>query len=761
MRSPPLWSTQRHLPRRAALVAAVSLLASVPLASQEPADRAALEAFRDSIATTSDSIGLLRLEQGMIEVAKVDRNNAVQHLRLGLLAMRLGELSSSRHQEDAAGEFEWVTQLQPEWPYGWYGLGMAEDRIGDSQISIVAGLQAMFGKDHLTRAANAFAKSVQVDPAFVEGLVELASTALRQRVNIKIDLAREALRQAAITSAGANPEVLLYRGRVEREVGDPDSALAAFESYLDRGGQPGIGLLEVARTQFVLGSLDGVGPYFEGAGQSDAATIAAYRGDLKPIADDSVLAGFDASPGPAYRVAFLKRFWGQRDVADLRHDGERLREHYRRLAYARRNFQLVSAKRHYDMVERYRSGSGDFDDRGVIYIRHGEPTERATYSAPRLEANESWRYARADGDLIFHFVAREDVQDFKLVESVFDVLGFSTTVALRGDPNGNGASFAAGQLLLSREHFSPLYSRLLGTGTASAGAQRYVTEERQLGQRSIAIGTRSDSYELNFPRQLKARARVVVVGRDSTQGLMQVTYAIPGSALTAISSSRGQVYPVRVRLSVVDDVGRPVAFLDTTRLFVSPDPVPTQEHLVGRVAVPVTPGRLFYRLSVQEGEESGVVLPRDSAFADDFSGTGFAVSDLVIGARSANLLWRPTAEDTVFFNPVGIYQQNSIMELYYEVYGLAPGAEYHTQLAVTKQGGGKVLGLFGGRKASISLSFDDQADGPVTRNRRSLGLERLSPGVYWINLTVTDPEGNKLRRRQGFEVRGEVVGGKQ
>ncbi|MGH7701757.1 MAG: GWxTD domain-containing protein, partial [Gemmatimonadales bacterium] len=754
-------STRLRPPRRAALLAALALLAPVPLASQEPADRIALLAFRDSIATNADSLGLLRLEQRMIEVAKGDRNNPVQHLRLGLLAMRLGELSGTKHYEDAAGEFEWVNQLQPAWPYGWYGLGLAEDRIGDSQISIVAGLQAMLGKDHLTRAANAFAKSVQVDPAFVEGLVELASTALRQRINIKIDLAREALRQAAITSAGANPEVLLYRGRVEREVGDPDSALAAFQSYLERGGQRGIGLLEVARTQFVLGSLDGAAAYFEGATQGDSATIVTYRGDLTPIADDSILAEFDASPSPAYRVAFLKRFWAKRDLADMRHDGERLREHYRRLAYARRNFQLVSANRHYDIVERYRSGSRDFDDRGVIYIRHGEPTERATYSAPRLEANESWRYARADGDLIFHFVAREDVQDYKLVESVLDVLGFSTTVALRGDPNGNGASFAAGQLLLSREHFSPLYSRLLGTGTASAGAQRYVTEERRLGQRSIAIGTRSDSYELNFPRELKARARVVVVGRDSTASLMQVTYAIPGSALTAVSSSRGEVYPVRVRLSVVDDVGGRVAFLDTTRLFVSHDPVPTQEHLVGRVSVPVTPGRLYYRLSVQESEESGVVLPRDSAFADDFSGASFAVSDLVIGARSSNLLWRATEADTVFFNPVGVYLQNSTMELYYEVYGLAPGAEYRTQLAVTKRGGGKVLGLFGGRKASISLSFDDQADGPVIRSRRSLGLERLSRGVYWIDLTVTDPEGTKLRRRQAFEVRGEVVGGKQ
>ena len=37
-----------------------------------------------------------------------------------------------------------------------------------------------------------------------------------------------------------------------------------------------------------------------------------------------------------------------------------------------------------------------------------------------------------DGELVFHFIAREDVQDFKLVESLFDVLGFEGATAIRG-----------------------------------------------------------------------------------------------------------------------------------------------------------------------------------------------------------------------------------------------------------------------------------------------------------------------------------------
>ncbi|HXG43793.1 MAG TPA: hypothetical protein VNJ71_03435, partial [Gemmatimonadales bacterium] len=204
--------------------------------AQSPEARRELETFRDSLGGTSDSFALLALERRTIERAKQDRNNAMLHLRLGFIALRLGDLGSRTRYDHAAGEFQWATEIQPDWPWAWYGLGIAEDKVGDSEISIVAGLQAMFGKDHLSRAAAAYARSVQVDPSFVRGLVDLANTALRQRINVKVDLAREALRQAAATSAGANPEVLLYRGRVEREVGDIDSAVVAFRGYLDRGG---------------------------------------------------------------------------------------------------------------------------------------------------------------------------------------------------------------------------------------------------------------------------------------------------------------------------------------------------------------------------------------------------------------------------------------------------------------------------------------------------------------------------------------------
>jgi GWxTD domain-containing protein len=459
---------------------------------------------------------------------------------------------------------------------------------------------------------------------------------------------------------------------------------------------------------------------------------------------------FDKQHGPR-RAAYLQAFWSQRDRIELRGEGERLREHYRRLFYSRKNFQLTANNRHYDIVERYRSGSRDFDDRGVIYIRHGEPSSRATYAAPGLEPNESWRYSRPDGDLIFHFIAREDVQDFKLVESLFDVLGFSNAVKLQDQTNGASDNAMAEQLMLSREQLSPIYRRLQSAGRGSTG--RYQSQERRVGQESIALGTTSDSYELRFPGELKARSEVLGVGRDSSGHQVQIAYAISGSSLEPVTVTRGFLYSIRLRFVATDRNGQVVSALDTTRHFVAPERVPPGEHLVGRVSATVPAGSLEYRLALQQGDDAGVTLPRDTVRVGAVHSSALSLSDLVLGARRVNLTWKRTPDDTVVFNPLRTYMRNEEMELYYEIEGLRP-APYTVELEVRKKGGGGGLfrKIFGGGGAAIRLKFQQQATTPTVSTHRRLKLDRLKPGQYVLALMVVDADGRKDQRFREFQV---------
>src|SRR5438874_474449 len=448
---------------------ALSIPAAKGLSAQLPAERAAIEALRDSLAHVTDSLSLKRLEAATIQVAKQHRDDPLVHVRLGFIAHRLGEIANTKsHYDDAAGEFEWAAELRPGWPYPWYGLGLAELAQGEHAVIAIENLRQQLGKDYLSKAARALARTYYYAQRPTEGW--------------------------RIYFAGAR----------------------------------------LARSPEAL---------------------ALYRADLSVVAHHDELAPFDGFTSPAPRAAWLERFWLQRDVAEARDPGERLGEHYRRWFYAWHNFRLVSRHRHYDITERYRTDQLDFDDRGVIYLRHGPPDKRATYPRvlDRLEPNETWLYRRPDGDLIFHFVAREDVQDYKLVESLADALytGFRGALALTGR---RGLDPLTSDLFASRADISPLYARLGNTlGTANAAGA--LAAERSLGQRSIAVGTTTDTYRRAFATPLEVLASDFVVGARGQAGQeLHVVFAIPGHRLTPAADSTRVLYPIAFRLVVSDSL---------------------------------------------------------------------------------------------------------------------------------------------------------------------------------------------------------------
>lgn len=732
-------------------IALAVVLAAIPFrraAAQSAAQRAEIATFRDSLAAVKDTFALKELEKRLINVAKTRREDAMLHLRLGFLSLRMGDLGGHGHYDDAGSEFEWASRDQPTWPIPWLGLGLAELGVGDSQVSVVQGMQTMLGKDALTRSANAFAKSAEVDPAFSDGLVELVNTALKQRINARLDVALAAMRRASRTSISQQPEILLARGRIEREVGSADSSLAALEALLAKDRNSGVTLIEIARTRFLLGRPDATEAWYRGLGTVDAAAVALYRADLVALMPDSTMKAFDAAKGDA-RVALVRHFWEVRDRDELHSPGDRLREHYRRLDYVRRNYRLVSQNRQFDIVERYRSGQTDYDDRGIIYLRHGPPEERASFNAPGIEPNESWRYKRAEGDLIFHFVARQDVQDYRLVESLFDVLGFASSVAMR---SGDSLSVSANAdaLLRSREGMNPIYSRLIGAGRG--GTSALTTEERSIGRRSIALGTHSDSWPLRFGTPLAARLDVLAAGSDSAGPQLQVAYAIPGSGLTPIPLQQGVAYVVRLRATVMALDGSTVAVLDTTRRFSSRNPVPPREHLLGRIALRVPPGVFTVRMAV-ESDLAGLVTLRDTVRVASPLGPELGLSDLALGARSVNLPWRTAHGDTAWVNPLRSFKRTEPLQLYFEVTGLAPGAPYRVEMVVRKPKGGSIFSkLFGGSGAALKIGMDRTQSPTGDGVSQEVSLEKLKPGNYAFEVTVSTSSGGKTTRRREFVV---------
>ncbi len=738
--------------------------------AQSPADRATLESLRDSLGLVADSTALHGLEAATIQIAKERRDDPLLHLRLGFIGYRMGEVTKIKsHYDDAAGEFEWAAELRPDWPYPWYGLGLAELAIGEHSSIALENIRQMLGKDYLSKAAKAFARAAEADPAFASAVVDLANTALTQRIRPRLEVALAAVRLAAAGPAGRNAEVQLVRGRVEREAGEADSALVAFGAYLSVGGDSGVGLLELARTMYhARRPAQGWAAYFAGAhAATSAQALTMYRLDLSWIADSAELAAFDGLRDPEARQRWLEQFWTRRDVVAARDVGERLAEHYRRWLYARHNFRLVSRHRHYDITEVYRTTQAEFDDRGVIYLRHGEPDKRARFQCqapvdPNGEGcapNESWLYRRGgdDGDLIFHFAARDDVQDFKLVESLADVLGFRRAVRATSVTDQEIAA-----LYQTRDQFGPLYSRV-AQSLRSPGTE--LSRDRQQGHRNIRLGTTSDSYTQRFDERLDVVASEFVVG-DSGGQRLHLVFAIPGERLDpqpadggigGNGGAGGVQYPLQFRVLVSDSADQVVASVDTVRVFAAHQTLRSPAYLTGRLSVPVPAGEYFYRLLVKSVDGRAGDLVAHPLHVERLDPQRFAVSDVVVGREGSGLVWFSPAGDTVRLNPLQRFPSGSGVNLYYEVYGLASGAPYHTVVRLEREGGRSLFGaigrLFGGGRSPVLLEFDAPASGPVTRVQRGIELRDVSKGTYRLTVVISDPaSGVRVTRAQRFQV---------
>lgn len=719
------------------------------LAAQELEQRRSLDRLRDSLALSIDTTALLALEQEVISVARLERDDPMHHLRLGLIAMRLAELRpSAPHLDHAVGEFTWAAELRPEWPWPWYGIGIAESRGRDRAGGFGGGLWTLVGQDRDRLSGEAFARAVSADPTFVRGLVEFARVALEQRIDAPIEPALRALRIATATPLGWDSELLLERGRLERRSGHTDSAIVVLTRAARLAMQTAVPRLELARTLALAEPIVGdagqqnrdaiMRQYLEAATSAEPAVVGTIRRQLEPIAYRWELAAFDSLETSA-RSEWLANFWLRRDAIDLREPGSRLAEHFRRWEVATREFRLPPFRRRYRLwTETYRSGDAEFDDRGIVYIRHGEPTLRIEWPRGRGQlrvdplqrnyGNESWRYDRPDGTLTLHFVARDDPSDFKLVDNPMEL-----DVAI--------------DQLERHAHEIPGLDRMIRAGEATAVWVE--ADVRRSVRRAMDIATRTDSWQRGYDEILAGRAQWLAAGVRSGRPLVHIVYTLDADALRQAAPGQVGDVPVRVRASFFDVEGVPVARLDTVQRVAVPRP--GVELVAVRAEVPVSPGPLRLRFGVELDEAHGTVYPIDSLVAPRPDARTPELTALLVGTAGRSLPWSVTPGDTAWIDAAGVYSPHDTLSVYAEAYGLPVGEAITVRTSVTRQRSG-LSRLLGGTARAVELTERLVVSEPTFRFRRELALGGLAAGGYALEFRL-EAGGKVIERRRGIVVR--------
>jgi GWxTD domain-containing protein len=753
--------------RHGLLAFACALTPLGPALAQQPEERVSLDSIHAAYETQSDTAALIRHERERIAIARADRDNVMLHMELGYLAYRLAEITQSHQRyNDAASEFQWASDLRPQWPYTWYWLGLSELGSGESQVIVLENIRELLGLDYLANAAHAFARAIQADSTFSSGIVELATTAMRRRFAPRLVAVQVVLRQVVGGPAGRMSEVQRMLGLIELRLDAPDSALKAFHAYLALGGDSGVGGVEVARAHALLGHADSSRLWYYRAvtrALSDSARRD-VRHDLRWIATPAELADFDAR-APDSVAAFLRTFWNRRDAADARRPGERLAEQFRRYQHATEQFALASRHRNLDAAFAFGDTTQtDFDDRGVAYLRHGEPAQRAQFAAPGYDANESWLYHRnlPEGDLILHFAAVNDVSDFRLMESLRAVC---RSRARYVEPLLNGSLSIVNRTVSreaapdsrcveSRAPLSETYDRLANVPTATANMW---ANERTQSMAMVHEAVTTDSYVHSYAASLRPVVSWFAVADAAMQPELHLVFAVSATRLHPVAAEGGAVtYPLTLRLMVSDSAtGELLAALDTVRVFHSPQRLGPGAFLTEQLVMRVPAGRHRWAFVIEEQHASAGDAVTRQVLDVPAVGSGFEVSDVVMGREGSGLVWRRRGGD-VPLNPLMRFPRDGEATLYYELYGLPLGASVATRVRVTSAGGRSLLRrLFGGGGgADLAYSTVTDTAGRSTVRQR-LALKGLSPGRYTLQVELTDEaSGKRVVRTSPFEIGG-------
>ncbi|HTK56084.1 MAG TPA: GWxTD domain-containing protein [Gemmatimonadales bacterium] len=769
----------RHVRSLAAIALAVSLAhwPTGPLAAQTPAERANVDAFRDSLGALADPGVVAQLVAREKTARPATGDKEIQRLRLGWALTRYGQLTDSAPpMVEALLQFYEASVRRRQWPYAHFGLGatkLALDAIGAREIRSEhqpAGSGWRFG------AASAFLASVQADTNYVTAAVELGLTVMRTPGWVNVQPVVVAMSRAARSGRAGNG-VWLVLGRLERLIDSNAAALRAFDTYAGlEGVDQSMAQLERARTLFALGqNREGETAYLTGAANPSPDARALYRKDAAWIADSAELAEIDAASGTDL-PAVLGRFWRDRETRSGRAAGSRLAEHYRRWNLAERRYKLPDAlKRQWDFGQVFRSSQSEVDDRGVIFIRHGEPDDRATLMADNVSPNESWVYHRPTGDLVLHFVQSISSSGWRLIEGLTQIgappclmpalldsrapldpnyqvladLARADSVKIASAAkNGNNQAreflqaCVPGNLSAGQAFAAVVGISSSGVSTSFFGTQRE-TQERLASHRSIVASTTTDSDPLRYRDPLNPILQVYGVGgRQPGAGQLLVVWALKGEdhpLADTVPGVQGVVYSVRLRATVTDTAGKLMLAVDSVYRKRSNVILPDGSLLPGKMMLSVPAGAYRILLSVADTQgRKGAARVAGGIPVPAFTGP-MEMSDLVLGLEGQPIFW-DRGGSRFPLNPRNAWTTAEAMEIGFELGGVAPGTPYKVRLGVAD------IGADSTTPPKASVEFENQASGGREFVSQSLVLRTLRPGRYLLTATVMI--GDTVLRRE-------------
>jgi GWxTD domain-containing protein len=676
------------------------------------------------------------------------------------------------HLDAAEAAFERALEADPAAVHALNGMGIYELGKDEQWLVLLESLKKVLNRDHISMAIRSFEDALEADPAFHAARFNLALAYRQARGE---DNRRKATAQLErlLREAPDFPDAALVLAATYRDAGELERMTAAIESIPAGPALPPAGRQLLLAYALFNSEQPEAGAEAYWSGLDVIATdreADLFWFDLRPIVDEDTDADFHGRDAEG-RKRFLRDFWQALADASFVGVDKRLAEHYRRLDHVYRNFRIdLPERRHYSgsaaYVPPWQTG---FDDRGVIYLRHGPPDDTATYAGPEVQQNISWKYEQASGDpLVFHFVSDEDVSDYKLVRHLSDaiidnaskmtgqtVLSSATCTGASGSACDSydtrilaGDMRAFRDLYSSRGNLDPYYDR----AATGLDAQTLEKEEIDLAA-DIALATTTQSYEPAGGGDLPASVYAVPFKAPDGAATVAFYYALPTTEVSVLPRpAGGSQIDYRYQL-VVSGPDQETASRDEDDVTVATaKPIPREAGVLlpGVRTLGVPPGQYSYGMKMTDLNSGRSGMTRGGVTVDDFSTGSLSMSGLVPASRV-----EPAADPSnpfvrwdrikVLALPSRTFMRSQPVFVYYEVYGLGgPEARYRTTYTLSSlEPDRNIVARF--FSAVGELLSDDEKEGAITYSFERSQTGDTDPLLEYFSLDVSDsPAGDYL-----------------
>ncbi len=515
--------------------------------------------------------------------------------------------------------------------------------------------------------------------------------------------------------------------------------------------------------------------------------------DVVDVASDKERAEYERTDLAGMRD-FFRRFWKSRDPNPTDEANERLVEHYRRLRYARQYFSSPTTP-------------GRYDDRGLVYIRFGEPDNTVDFATGDAETkpNITWEYHTGLKDqVIIHFVDR-GAGFFEIVDSLMRAsMRHPEMIFPQNDPTNPDDSPTSElaidslpiQAYRERAIINPLYDRIAnqfeellrasqGPGGGPDTARPYQDQlERMLHDeqmeilRDVALVNTTERYVEEattdlapLPFSFYTAAFKDIQGRTR----LEVYYGIPTRELALERYGEGQKARIDLGIAVFDNRWNEIGKINEIREQRSENEVPQEEGNVmvdlGRMLV--QPGTYNFAISVTDLVSGRKGIFQDSLRIEDFNARNLIISDVevagrIVESRRGGPFYKEGVE--IFPMPNRSFTTDQKIYIYYEVYNLTRDAfgttAFKTRytiapadtrrrrniLASAWRAIGGLVGLVKSETIRVEL---EEENGIRVQENKYLQLDFASPrpGIYQLILEIEDVNsGQTATRVQEFMV---------